>query len=191
MSVDVANLRRSTGYVNFQSHNFFTREDISIDHMPTWETVADSMHGPIDNFTRDMVIPIPLRLWGAYENLPDLFPSYAMDPVPGTSIFGASNTPLAVQARNDDKIIYTRAAIVGLAALYLGVNSDLWAADVLFNAIIGNNMNPEDANAYHQRTTASYSDATAAFAKTNYKRVRYSSAWGAITGFTSMTAKEG
>jgi len=48
---------------------------------------------------------------------------------------------------------------------------------------------PEDTDAYYTAGTAAYSDA--AFAKTNFKRARWSAAWGTKTGFTAFAAQKG
>jgi hypothetical protein len=71
----------------------------------------------------------------------------------------------------------------------------LFAADVEFTCIIGNSeagemLDPEDASAYYTIAAGqSYSDT--AFAKTNYKRVRFTGAWGAVAGFTSVVPQRG
>lgn len=191
MGVSRAALSRSTAYVAYNGVFFETKDDINIRHMPTWESVMTSMFGRVDSFKKDCVIKIPLRLWGAYENLSTLFPSYAMNPTPGTSVYGTSDVPLVVQARNNDRITYANTQLTKLVNLYLGVDSDLFAADVEFTALIANNTNPEASGAYHTRDTNAYSDATAAFAKTNYKRTRFTGAWGAITGFTALVPQKG
>jgi len=116
-----------------------------------------------------------------------------MDPVPGTSIFGTGgvDVPLHVQGDNGDFITYTNAALTRVSDLYLGVDSELFAADVEFTWLIGNGSNPEDAGAYHVRGVNAYSDAAAGFAKTNYKRVRFAAAWGAAPGFAQLTPQKG
>ena len=186
-----ASLVRGRGYVNYNGANFFCREKISIAHAPTWEKVSASMFGPVDVYKKDLVGKINLKLWGAWENLSILFPGYIMDPIPGTSVFGSTDVPLYVQGDNGDYITYTNAAVTKVSDLYLGVDSELFAADVEFTALIGNANNPEDSGAYHTRGTNAYSDATANFAKTNYKRVRFTAAWGSLTGFTTITPQKG
>jgi len=149
----------------------------------------------VDKFVKDRVYKVPLRLWGAWENLSVLFPGYAMAPQAGASIFGTTATPLVILARNGDQITYKKAQITKLANLYLGVDADLFAADVEFTCIIGNSSgstmsNPEDANAYYATAIGqTYTDN--AFVKTNYKRVRFTGAWGSVAGFTSVIPQKG
>ena len=190
-TISRSSLIRGRGYVAYNGANFFCREKIDIKHAPTWEKVSASMFGPVDKYKKDLVGKITLKLWGAWENLSTLFPSYIMNPIPGTSVFGTTDVPLHVQGDNGDYITYTNAAVTKVSDLYLGVDSELFAADVEFTWLIGNTNNPEDAGAYHTRGTNAYSDATAAFAKTNYKRVRFTAAWGSVSGFTSITPQKG
>jgi hypothetical protein len=180
-----SSLVRGRGYVNYNSANFFCREKIDVRFAPTWEKVSASMFGPVDKYKKDLVLKINLKLWGAWQNLGILFPSYIMDPIPGTSIFGSSDVPLYIQGDNGDYITYTNAQITKVSDLYLGVDNEIFAADVEFTALIGNSNNPEDSGAYHTRGTNAYSDATAAFSKTNFKRVRFLASWGSIAGFSN------
>ena len=183
-------LGRGPAQVTFNAHTFYTRDDITARHSPVWKPVAASMYGEVDQTITDRVYKVPLRLWGAWENLTDLFPAAVLNPVVGSSLFDpATDKPLTVWARNGDKIVYTSAAVTKVANLYLGVDSDLFAADVEFTCICGNANNPEDANAYYTVSNAAITES--AFAKTSFKRVRWSAAWGALAGFTSFVGQKG
>jgi len=195
MALDKSLLSRGPAVVTYGGNTFYTTADILSRFGPVWNPVSTSMYGQVDKVLVDRVYKLPLRLWGAWEHLAVLFPSYAMSPQVGTSIFGTTATPLVILARNGDQITYANAQITKLANLFLGVDSELFAADVEFTCIIGNSsgstlFNPEDANAYYSTTTGqSYADN--AFAKTNYKRVRFTGAWGSIAGFTSVVPQRG
>jgi hypothetical protein len=190
MSISRSSLGRGPAVVTFNSLTFFTANDLVLRHAPVWNPVTTSLHGQVDKFIRDRVYKIPLKLWGAWENLSTIFPSYAMNPTAGTSIFGTTDKTLAILARNGDKITYANAAITKVSNLYLGVDADLFSADVELTAILANSANPEDANAYYTLATGqAYSETT--FAKTNFKKVRYTAAWGAITGFTAFAGQKG
>lgn len=186
-----ASLIRGRGYVNYNGQNFFSREKLDIKHAPSWEKVSASMFGPVDKYKKDVVGKITLKLWGAWENLGTLFPGYLMNPIPGTSVFGSADIPLHVQGDNGDFITYTNAAVTKVSDLYLGVDSELFAADVEFTWLIGNNNNPEDVGAFHIRGTNAYSDATASFSKANYRRTRFTAAWGTVAGFNAITPQKG
>jgi hypothetical protein len=195
MALDRSKLTRGPAIVTYGGDTFYTNADILSRFGPVWSPVDTSMYGQVDKFIKDRVYKVPLRLWGAWENLSALFPAYALSPQVGASIFGTTATPLVVLARNGDQITYQNAQITRLANLYLGVDADLFAADVEFTCIIGNSSgstmyNPEDANAYYATAIGqAYTDN--AFAKTNYKRVRFTGAWGALSGFTAIVPQKG
>jgi hypothetical protein len=195
MALDKSLLSRGPAIVTYGGETFYTNADILSRFGPVWNPVSTSMYGQVDKVLSDRVYKVALRLWGAWENLSVLFPSYAMAPQVGASIFGTTATPLVILARNGDRITYANAQITKLANLFLGVDSDLFAADVEFTCIIGNSSgstlhNPEDANAYYTTDTGqTYADG--AFAKTNYKRVRFTGAWGSVTGFTAVIPQRG
>ena len=195
MSLDKTLLKRGPAIVNYAGNTFYTNSDILSRFGPVWNPVNTSMYGQVDKFISDRVYKLPLRLWGAWEHLTVLFPSYAMSPQPGASIFGTTATPLAILARNGDQITYANAQITKLANLFLGVDSELFAADVEFTCILGNSsgstmFNPEDAHAYYTTATGvTYADGT--FVKANFKRVRFTGAWGAVAGFTSVIPQKG
>lgn len=188
-----ASLTRGRGYAIYGGANLFMREKIDLKFAPAWNPVNTSMFGDVDDWKGDDVQKITIKLWGAWENLGILFPSYILNPVIGGSIFGSAgpDVPLHIQGDNGDYITYPNAAVTKVADLYLGVDEDIWSADVEFTALIANPANPEDAGAFHTRGTNAYSDATANFSKANYKRVRFTAAWGAFAGFGAITPAKG
>jgi hypothetical protein len=195
MALNRTLLKRGPAIVTYGGATLFTNADILSRFGPVWNPVPTSMYGQVDKVLKDRVYKVSLRLWGAWENLSVLFPSYALAPTAGASIFGTSATPLVILARNGDQITYNNAQITKLANLYLGADENLFAADVEFTCIIGNSSgttmyNPEDANAYYTVATGvSYTDS--AFAKTNFKRVRFTGAWGSVVGFTAIIPQKG
>lgn len=190
MSVSRAILGRGPAIVSYNGITLFTRDDIVPRHAPVWNPVVTSMYGEVDKSKRDLAIRIPLRLWGSWENLAVLFPASVMNPVIGLSVYGTVDTPLTILARNGDQITYTNAQITKLGDLYLGVDSELWAADVEFTALLKNAANPEDAGAYYTTATGqAYADN--AFSKQNFKRVRWTGVWGNKVGFGSLAAQKG
>ena len=185
-------LGRSPAIVQYAGATFFTRSDIVVPHAPRWVEKGSSMFGLDDRFKADLVIRIPLMLYGNWDSLAVLFPSYAMNPIPGTSLYGATagaDTPLTLLGRNNDFITYTNAQITKLADLFLGVDEELWAAAVEFTAIVGNGLNPEAAGAYFTRGTQQYNDG--AFTRANYQKARFTANWNGVSGFTSIAAQKG
>jgi hypothetical protein len=191
MSVNRSLLTRGTAYVNYNSVNFFTTSKIVAPHAPEWRQVMTSMFGPVDSWKANLVVRIPLRLYASYTALATLFPGYLLNPIPGASVYGTTDVPLVIQARNGDLITYKNAQLTKVANLYLGVDEELFSAEVEFTALLENAANPETAGSYHTRGTNAYSDATAAFSAANFSRTRFTAAWGGISGFTGMVPQKG
>lgn len=190
MSLTRSGISRGAAKVTWNGATFFSRDAINLRALPQWTPLQTSVHGVIDQIRKDFTVKITLRLWGAWENLSVLFPSGATTPVPGTGIYSTTDLPLVILARNGDQITIHNAQITKLADLYLGVDDEIYAADVEFTGVIADGKNPEDASAYYTIATGqSYTDTT--FAKTNFKAQRYSAAWGAVAGFTAFQAEKG
>jgi hypothetical protein len=188
MSLDRANLRGSAAKITWNGVDLHTGNDFSVAFAPTWGDVVSAMYGVVDRVETDRVATMSFRLFGNWESLSVLFPSAVLTPTIGRRIFGTTDLPLVVHAKNNDRFTFHNAQITKLANLYLGLDNEIFSADVEFTALIKNNANPEDANAYFTIDTAAYSDS---FSKANYKRQRYGASWSGVTGFTAFQAKEG
>ena len=182
-------LYRGPAMVQYNGHTFFTRDDIVARLAPEWGAVNTSMYGEVDSVLADRVYQVPLTLWGAWENLADLFPAAVMAGTVGASIFGASDKALTIWGRNGDKVVYANAAVTKLANLHLGVGADLFSSAVEFTCLRANTANPEDANAYFTLSNSPLTED--AFAKTNFSRQRWTAAWGSVAGFASFVGEKG
>lgn len=186
MSVNRSTILRSSAKLTFGGATFYPEAAIDIDYAPEFNNVMAWAHGRIDEAKSDFKTPIRTRLWGGVENLGVLFPAGVLTPVPGTSL--CSDAALVVHAKNTDRVTFHNAFISRLVDLYLGADKNYFAADVEWMALIKSSANPEDAAAYFTRDSAAFSDTT--FAKTNFKRQRWTAAW-AGTGLTSFEFREG
>lgn len=190
MSLTRAALVRGPAVVTWNGIKMYTRDDVMPRHAPVWDNVMTSMYGEVDKVKKDLVIKIPVRLWGAWESLSVLFPSGYLNPTIGASVFGTTDLPLVILGRNGDRVTYHNVQLTKMADLRLGVDQDMFSADVEFTALLKNSANPEDDAAYYTVAIAqAYADDT--FAKTNFKRVRFAGAWGAKTGWTTIAPQDG
>lgn len=189
MSVQRSQLVRGPAIATFNGATFFNRADISIRPVAVWKGVETSMYGEVDKAKTDLMIKVNLTLWGAYENLPIIFPAYALNPVMGSSIFGNGDVPLVINARNGDLFTFANAALTKLPDLYLGVDEDLFSAALEFTCLLGNGHNPEDVGAYFTLGNQAFNDG--AFSKANYKRTRFTGAWTGVAGFGLVTPQKG
>ena len=126
-----ASLGRGPAFVTFNGATLYLRGDIDTKHAPVFNPVKSSLTGQIDKTKKDLVIKNNLLLFGLYQDLTVLFPSWLMNPVPGASVFGTgADLPMVIQARNNDRITYANTQITKLVGVHLGVDSELWAAAV-------------------------------------------------------------
>lgn len=172
----------------FGGANLYPQTEIAWEHSPDFDKVVAWAYGRVDDAKHDLKIPVKMRLWGAYENLSVLFPAAALTPVPGTSL--CSDATLQLWGKNGDKVIFQNAFISKLPDLYIGVDKDVWAADVEFMCLLKTGKAPEDADGYFVRSNTAFTD-PGPFAKTNFMRRRCTLVWGTKTGFTSFEMREG
>lgn len=168
----------------------FSRDDIATSFDASWQELVTSAHGVIDRVVTDRMIKVTLRLWGAWENVATLFPTALLNPTIGTRIYGTADLPLVIHKKtgSNERITIHNVQITRLSNLYIGVDNQVFAADVEFTGLIINNGNPEDAAAYYTIDAAAYTDIT--FAKTNFAQRRGSAAWGAAP-FDAFQAHKG
>lgn len=190
MSVDRANLLGAGApKVTFNSATFWTRDDVMprIAHSLTEQRA--SMYGRVTQTRGPRLIEVTIPLFSLWENLSTLFPSTVVDPTIGSRVFGSTDLPLVLHAKNQDRLTIHNARITGLSNLKLAANQPIFSAAVKFTGLLKNNANPADAAAYYTYDTAAYAEG--AFALTNFKATAWSGAWGSVTGFTSMNTQDG
>lgn len=166
-----------------------TREAVKPRFVQNRTPVEATLFGKIDQSIVDRWVDIPFRLWGAWQDIATFFPTSYLNPTIGARIYGDADVAIKLHGRDGERITFHNAQMIRMSNLHLGVDAPLFAADVLYRALIKNNANPEDAAAYYTIDSAAFADAT--FAKTNYKQQRYAGAWAGKTGLTSYAAKEG
>lgn len=185
-----ASLSRGPAFVTWNGATLYLRGDVDSKHAPVFNPVQSSLTGQIDKTKKDLVIKNNLLLFGLWQDLTVLFPTSILNPATGASVFGATDLPMVIQARNNDRISYANTQITKLMSLHLGVDSELFAAAVEMTSIIANGANPEDAASYFTRDTNVYA-APASLALTNFKKVRWTGAWTGKTGLTSFIGQKG
>ncbi len=190
MSIDRANLLGAGApKVTFNSGEFWTRDEVipRIAHSLTEQRA--SMYGRVTRTRGPRVITVTIPLFSLWQNLSILFPSTVLNPTIGSRIFGSSDLPLVLHAKNGDRLTVHNARITGLANLKLAANESIFSAAVTFTGLIRNNYDPEDANAYYTYDNSSYNEGS--FALTNFLAKTWTGAWGSRTGFTSIYTQAG
>ena len=189
MAVTRASLGRGPAIVTIGGQTLFMRDSIMARHSPVWKPANCTHLGQIDKYKSDFVIKNTFQLFGAWQSLSVLFPSALLNPVVGTSLFGASDNAMVILAKNNDQITYANSQITKLIDLDLSLDNELFSAAVEITSLIKNSTAPETAGAYFTRATGTYAETS--FALTNFLKTRWSAAWAAKTGFTSFIGQKG
>lgn len=149
-----------------------------------------SMYGRVTKTRGGRIIEINLPLFGLWRDLATLFPSALLNPTIGSRLFGTSDLPMVILAKNGDKLTIANVRMVGLANLELAANKPCFAAAAKFIGLIANNAAPTDANAYYTfQTGQTYAEGD--FALTAFKSKTWTGVWAARTGFTSIQTEAG
>lgn len=174
MSLDRSLLTRSPAKMTLGGGTFYPRKAITIPHKPTWQDVATALHGRVNRYKKDLIFQFQFPVFGLWQSLGVLFPAALLNNVPGASL--CSDAPCVIHAKNQDRITFHNAFISKMPELFLGIDDEIFAAEIEITALIKGGANPEDAAAYFTRDTAAYSEA--AFSLGAFKAQRYAAVWG-------------
>jgi hypothetical protein len=176
--------------ITFGGVTLWTRDDVVI---PLRENLVErvaSMYGRVGKNRGPRKIEFDIPLFGFWDNLSVLFPSYFLNHTHGARIFGTSDETFVLLARNGDKLTIHNARITGLSNLKLAANQEIFSASVRFTGLIKNNTAPTNAAAFYTIQTAqAYAEGD--FPRATHKALAWTGAWGARTGFTSIYTQEG
>jgi hypothetical protein len=191
LSFDRANLPGSGApKITFDGATLWTRGDVVIPLAQNLVERVASMYGRVGKTRGPRKIEFSIPVYGFWDNLSVLFPSYFLNFTHGARIFGTTDKPFVLLARNGDQLTIHNARITGLANLKLAANQEIFSGDLTFTALIKNNTAPTNAAAYYTIATgASYTEGD--FPRATHKSLAWTGAWGARTGFTSILTEAG
>ena len=194
MSLSLSTLGRGPAIFTINGGTFFVRDSMLPKHAPVWEPVGCTAFGHIDKFKKDLIITNNFMLFGNWSQLSCLFPAALLNPVPGSPLNTSANNPLVITAKNGDQITYPQSQITKMANLYLGLDSEIFAATIEVTSLLSNLggvlLTPETAGAYFTRAIGVMYDASS-FALTNFLKTRWSAGWAGKTGLTSFQSQKG
>ena len=176
--------------ITYNSAVLWTRGDVVVPLKHALKEQVTSMYGRVTKTREGRMIEVSIPLYGFWANLSVIFPSYFLNNIPSARMFGTSDTPMTLLARNGDQIVINNCQITKVANLKLAANQQVFAADVTFTGLISNSTAPNAANSFYTISTAnSYADA--GFPETPFKSLTWQGAWGSRTGFTTILTQEG
>jgi hypothetical protein len=191
LSISRANLPGSGApKITYNGATIWTRGDLMLPLKHSLQEQVSSMYGRVTKTRQGRKIEISIPVYGFWTNLSVLFPSYILGFTRGARMFGTSDTPMTIIAKNGDKIVIKNVQITGLANLKLAANQQIFSADLKLTALIANNAAPTDANAFYTITVAqAYTEGD--FPQSNFKSLAWTGAWNARTGFTNILTQDG
>lgn len=190
MSVDRANLTGAGApKVTFNSATFWTRDDVVPRIAHELVEQRSSMFGRVTKTRGARKVEVQIPIFSLWENLSVLFPTTVLNPSIGGRVYGTTDLPLVLHAKNGDRLTVHNARLTGLSNLKLKANEPVFSGTATFTGLIKNNGTPTDANAFYTYDTAAYVEGD--FAMTNFKGQAWTGAWGVRTGFTNIQTQEG
>jgi len=176
--------------ITYNSAVLWTRGDVMVPLKQSLKEQVSSMYGRVTKTREGRMIEVNIPLYGFWDNLSVIFPSYFLSGLPSQRMFGTSDTAMTIIARNGDQIVLNNCQITKVANLKLAANQQVFSADVTVTCLISNNTAPNAANAYYTITTgASYAEGN--FPQTPFKSQTWTGAWGSRTGFTTILTQDG
>lgn len=176
--------------ITFNGVTLWTRADVMIPLKQNLVQVVSSMYGRVLHTRGPRKIEFNIPIYGFWNNLSVLFPSYLLNFTYGARVFGTSDLPFVLLARNGDKLTINNVRLTGISNLKLAANQQVFSADAKFTALISNNTAPTNSAAYYAILTAqSYAEGD--FPQSAFKSLTWTGAWGSRTGFTSILTEAG
>lgn len=209
LSISRANLPGSGApKIAYNGATLWTRGDVMIPLKHNLIEQTSSMYGRQTKTRGGRKIEINLPIYGFWNNLSVLFPSYILGFNPGARIFGSTDVPMVLTAKNGDAIHLSNVQLTKLANLKLKANEQIFSADATFTALVGNNKTVVTAGAavsgntnwtsylatptapfYCVGTGVTYAEGD--FPQANFKSLAWTGAWGSRTGFTNILTQDG
>ena len=136
---------RGPGAVTFGGVTFHDASGITAEIASATQDVPSSIAGKLDTIKTDQTGKVTLTPVGTLSEalLAVLYPSWLRTPVIGTSLFGSSDSPLAVLSRTGTKVTFNAAALTKCPDLLLSpVKTAFGQAE--FTAVVPNGKLPTD-----------------------------------------------
>lgn len=175
--------------VTFGGQTFWSKGDVTVNVKTEYFDIDTSHFGKVDKRVKDKRIEVSFEPSGAFSAalVAVLLPYGAT--APGSSIYGATDRPLVVWARDGKKLTVHNASVTGMPSVFAGVSKTVYG-DIKLTGLLANSTDPTNAAAYYTLTTATYPGDTG-FAVSDIKTAAYTSAWGVSAPWDSFLTEAG
>lgn len=185
MTLARSTLVKGPAIATYDSAVIYSSTDIIAEPVIELKELSTSVFGKIDDVVTDILYRITLtpHMW---TDLTKLFPY--TNPVPGASIFGASDKNLVIQTRAGQQLTFKAAAVTRMPSLHLGVEGPL-LGEMEFTAIGTDNTAWSDEAKRVAVATVAFSDTS--FDKTLIYHQPYTTSWGAVSPWDAIETEDG
>ena len=175
--------------ITFGGQSFWSKGDVTVRPINDRFNIDTASFGKVDERTSGRKFEITFEPSGRFTAglAAVLFP-YGAAAI-GSSIFTGTDAPLAINGRDNLKLVFHAAAITGIPQLRLGVTQTMMGP-VTFTAICKDNTDPSNAAAYYTASSETY-PGDSGFAVADILTKFYSAAWGASSPWASFMTEGG
>jgi hypothetical protein len=189
MSIDRASIIQGPARIDFDGQSFYYDGNVNLKPTVSRFEVNTAQFGRVDERISDKSFVVSFKPSGRFTAaLAAVMWKYATS-VNGTSIFGATDTPLVIHTFAGRKFTVHNAALTSMPNLSTGVATTL-TEDMEFTGLLVNEADPSDVNSYYTDAAVAY-DGNTDFDTADIITPVMSSAWGAVTPWDSFNTQEG
>jgi hypothetical protein len=184
MSIARSNIIVGPAKIAFNSATFFHNGDITLRHRPETFRIQPSGFTQADVRDNDRMIECDITPDGRWDAnvIAAFWPHF--NAVPGKSMATGTDLPLVITDANSHVHTIKSAIVTKAPDLILSAErSALGSAS--FMGIVPDNVDPDDADAYHTYATSAGTFADSGFTLGAIKTQPYTAVWTGITGFSS------
>lgn len=186
--VDRSLVVKGPAIVQFKSYNFYSEGDIEVPFESETDKVVTSMYGTLDEVLLGRKVTVGFTPTEIEDTALVVTHPY-FSTVVGTSLYGATDTPLVIWSSAGKKITFSAAAVTKMPDLNLASKGNPLGA-IEFTCIGKNNAAWSDAASIAAVTSVAWAD-PGTFALTSRLNQIYTGSWAASGAWASFQTKDG
>jgi hypothetical protein len=188
MAIDRTTIAKGPGLATLGTTAFHDKDGIVSELVTETEKQPSSIYGELstritDQMGKTTLTPVGLVTEGI---LAKLYPAAYKTPVPGTSVFGATDEACTVHSKDGQKVTWPNSALTNMPEIYLSARKTAFGQAEITH-LLENNTERTASGSLVARAALPYSDA--GFLESDIKMVKYLGTWGST--LTDIQAAEG
>jgi hypothetical protein len=189
MSIDRASIIQGPARIDFDGQSFYYEGTVNLKPTVSRFEINTDQFGKVDERISDKSFVVSFKPSGRFNAaLAAVMWKYASY-LNGTSIFGATDTPLVIHTFAGRKFTVLNAALTTMPNMSTGVATTL-TEDMEFTGLLANNTDPSDAASYYTDAAVPY-DGNTDFDTSEIITPVMTSSWGSVLPWSSFNTQEG